>query len=71
MPKKPVAEPVIRLYAQLGLRLPAPLYHRFSSWSGVELGQNSDKAKGGGTWPPPISLIEWRARRDLNPRPLD
>jgi hypothetical protein len=40
MPKKPVAEPVIRLYAQLGLRLPAPpamRLKRFCAASGQSL----------------------------------
>jgi Resolvase, N terminal domain len=40
MPRKPVAEPVIRLYAQLGLRLPAPpamRLKRFCAASGQSL----------------------------------
>jgi hypothetical protein len=40
MAKKPTGEPVIRLYAQLGLRLPAPLamrLKRFCATTGQSL----------------------------------
>ena len=40
-------------------------------FAGAGVAQNRHKYEGDGGKPSPKSLIVWRARRELNPRPLD